>query len=483
MNQDNRYNVRKISSLPSRENTWVKVNPSPSPPERGYFDMVYDSESNIIILMGGFQFESVDLYPTFIFRDDLWTYSVSSNIWENITPIVRPPVTTTTLAYDSKHDVVILFGGVDGGVFGDTWAYDYNTNTWTNMTPDISPPARDAHEIVYDSQSERIIMFGGRNTTTYWAVTERDFLNDTWIYDYAENTWTEITPQISPEGRWFFDMVYDSKVDRVILFGGGTSDYLLGGSDRGMKGDTWAFDLESETWTKLNPINSPSPRSYFSMVYNNKTNQTILMGGSFGAGGGDDLDDILLQDTWAFDYNTKAWTNMTSSNFPGHRTRHKMVYTEKTSQIVLFGGQLDDEWNFFNNDTWIYTDQVTPPSEPRLLQGSFQKDTIELTWQRPYSDGGSPITYYNIYRGTRTGTLNYLTQIGNVLEYSDSDIKIDETYYYVVRAVNSIGESPSSEEVCVAAPTSEDTPLLFTPVLLFLGLITIIIVRRKELKR
>ncbi|MHA2031768.1 MAG: Kelch repeat-containing protein [Candidatus Kariarchaeaceae archaeon] len=361
---------------PSNGNTWNKLNPSPRPSERGYFDMVYDNESKIVILMGGFHLNSTNPYPVNILRDDLWTYSLSSNSWKDITPIERPSARLTrgALAYDSKHDVVILFGGVEGGLYRDTWAYDYNTNIWTNMTPDTSPPARDAHEMVYDSQSDRIIMFGGRNTTTYWDVREKDFLNDTWIYDYDENTWTEITPTISPEARWFFDMVYDSKADRTILFGGYTSDFLLDRTDRGVKGDTWIFNSESETWTELNTSNHPSPRSYFSMVYNAKKDQTILYGGSFGAGGGDPVDDDILNDMWVFDYNTKNWKEILFENSPGHRTRHNMVYCEESGQIILFGGQLDNEWNPFNKEMWIYTYQSSTTTT--VKKASLPLETI-----------------------------------------------------------------------------------------------------------
>ncbi|MHA1946094.1 MAG: Kelch repeat-containing protein [Candidatus Hodarchaeales archaeon] len=374
--------IHEISNsiVSEEESTWVNVYPPSAPSPRGYFDLVYDNESDIIILMGGFNMISADPYPVNILRDDLWTYSVSSNLWEDRTPVVRPAVRLTrgALAYNSKHDVVILFGGVNGGLFDDTWAYDYNTNTWTNMKPVISPPARDAHQVVYDSQSERIIMFGGRNTTTYWDVTERDFLNDTWVYDYNTNTWTEITPDISPKGRWFFDMVYDSKSDRVILFGGYTSDYLLAGPDRGVKGDTWSFDLESETWIELNTTNNPSPRSYISMVYDLNREKTVLYGGSFGAGGGDTVDDVLLNDTWMFDYTTKIWMDVSDSNTTGHRTRCNMVYCEKTGQIILFGGQLDDEWNSFNNETWLYTPQLTTSATTTTTTTSVDSPPVQL---------------------------------------------------------------------------------------------------------
>ncbi|MHA2214888.1 MAG: Kelch repeat-containing protein [Candidatus Hodarchaeales archaeon] len=343
---------RRTTDLTINSDTWVKLNLSVSPPERGYHEMVYDQESDVVILMDGDH-----IYGLGGRIGDQWVYSVSANNWWKVNPSERPSekgAMRGSLAYDSKHDIVIQFGGGGGGQkWNETWVYDYNSNTWTNKTPNVSPPARDAHGMVYDVQSERIIMFGGRNTTNYTAVTERDFLHDVWTYDYATNVWTNVTPSIHPQARWFFNLVYDSKADRVILFGGYTSDYLKGGFSWGVKADTWAFDRESKTWTELTPAISPSPRAYSAMAYDIHADRAILYGGSYGTGGGD-YNDILQNDTWVYDYNTNTWTDLNPLNSPGLRMRHTMVYATKSKQMVMFGGQLDTEWNAYNSETWIY---------------------------------------------------------------------------------------------------------------------------------
>ncbi len=477
----------KISTPTISENTWVKLNPTISPTPRGYYDMVYDSESEMVILMGGFHMKTAGPYRQNFLRDDLWAYSASTNTWTNITPEIRPGVRLTrgAMAYDSKHDVIILFGGADGGLYEDTWAYDYNTETWMNKTPDISPSARDGHEMVYDTQSEKMIMYGGRNTTAYEDIKDNDFLNDTWSYDYTTNTWTKLTPSISPEGRWFFDMVYDKCADRVILFGGYTKDFQ--NTSIGVKDDTWAFDLESNAWSRLNAANNPSPRGYPSMAYNDKLNQTLLMGGSYGAGGGDLWDDVLLNDTWTFEYETKTWTDVTTINIPGHRMRHNMVYIGNIDKIFLFGGQVDDEWISFNNENWLYTNQAYPPSEPRYLNGSSQDKTkIKLDWKCPHSDGGTPITKYRIYRGEETGNLSTLIEVGNIYQYFDTDFSSGQPYFYAISAINSEGESPLSNEVRVKIlkqTPSIGIPLVSSLGILGLSLMTLIIIQRKYRKR
>jgi N-acetylneuraminic acid mutarotase len=440
--------------------------------------MVYDQESDVVILIDG-----LSEFPGSpgARLGDLWVFSVSSNNWTKMNPSERPPSMGTMrggLAYDSKHDVVILFGGVGGGQsWKETWAYDYNSNTWTNKTPNVSPPARDAHGMVYDVQSERIIMFGGRNLPF-------DFFHDVWTYDYATNTWTNMTPSVHPQTRVFFNLVYDSKADRVILFGGYDASDAL-------KADTWEFDLESTTWTELTPAISPPPRAYSSMAYDIHTNRSILYGGSYGTGGGGN-DDILKNDTWLYDYSTNTWTDLNPLNSPGRRMRHTMVYVTESRQMVMFGGQLNTESNVYNSETWIYP--AYAPSAPLFLQCNYSDSTIQLTWQSPASNGGSPITSYIVYRGVSSGDLNILSQLTNVQEYVDSNVTTGVTYYYTVRAMNAIGEGLASEEINVMVPTTtptttsieQETPLLITPVVLaviFIALFSFCRRRFKDLRK
>ncbi|HKW43178.1 MAG TPA: kelch repeat-containing protein, partial [Thermoplasmata archaeon] len=83
--------------------------------------------------------------------------------------------------------------------------------TWSSLG--TLSPGRDGHGFVYDSKADKFILFGG-------AITSTGFTNSTWSYDYATNTWINITPRVSPPIRAGFGMVYDPDVDRVILFGG-----------------------------------------------------------------------------------------------------------------------------------------------------------------------------------------------------------------------------------------------------------------------
>lgn len=98
---------------------------------------------------------------------------------------------------------------------------------------------------------------------------------------------------------------------------------------------------------------------------------------------------------------------------------------------------------------------VTSPSSPQNLETTPGNTQVALSWSAPTSDGGSTITSYRIYRGTKLGTETLLTAVDNVLAYTDTTVSNDQTYYYFVTAVNSAGESPPSNEAYAtpSAPT------------------------------
>lgn len=95
-----------------------------------------------------------------------------------------------------------------------------------------------------------------------------------------------------------------------------------------------------------------------------------------------------------------------------------------------------------------------PPYKPRHLTANGSNNQVLLTWDAPAYDGGSPITNYRIYRGTSIVDIEFLTEVGNVLEYTDDDVTVGRNYYYKVSAKNSVGESPLTDWVKVAPEAS-----------------------------
>ena len=93
------------------------------------------------------------------------------------------------------------------------------------------------------------------------------------------------------------------------------------------------------------------------------------------------------------------------------------------------------------------------PSAPQALNVIAKYSQVNLSWSVPLSDGGAVITAYNIYRSS-TGESDFILLISvdaTTMTYLDTNVSNGQDYYYIVKAVNELGESNASNEV-VATP-------------------------------
>ena len=295
------------------------IEPVPSP--RMEFRMAYDAESNRILIFGGSsEGEGVgDL-------DDTWSYDLNLNTWTDMSPAPSPRG-LGAMAYDAESDRVVLLGN-------GTWAYDFNTNTWRNMSPVTRPLGGGA--MAYDAESDRVVLF------LQWTGAPD---NETWTYDFNSNTWTKMEPTTRPSPRTYSPMVYDAESDRVILFGGATS----AGDNR----ETWAYDFNTNTWTNMEPAARPSRRHSHAMAYDAESDRVVLFGGHLPAAAPDWSADTFSDETWAYDFNTNTWTKMEPPTQPLKRAAHNLAYDAESDRVVLFGGDVSPGY-VHSDETWAY---------------------------------------------------------------------------------------------------------------------------------
>ena len=336
-------------------NSWTDITPYPS--ERSHQSMVYDSTHDCVILFGGYDGQ---------YYDDTWIYNYTDNSWTDMNPTTKPSRrSSASMVYDSNHDQVILYGGVyyDSNLeepiicFNDIWIYTYINNSWTEMKPAISSDPRYRHCMVYDSTHDQAILFGGIYAN--YEINRYVYYNDTWIYTYTNNSWTNMNPTTKPSSRYSSSMVYDSTHDCIILFGGNERyQSILFGPDPDMKDDTWIYNFTDNSWTNMNPLTKPSARDGHSMVYDTKNYQVILFGGW-------DKNLYDNSDTWIYDYSSNSWTNMNPTTKPNAREDHSMIYDSKHECVILFGGQVgkdvDNSWWFYDYSSNVWTRAISVP--------------------------------------------------------------------------------------------------------------------------
>lgn len=270
-----------------------------------------------------------------VFYDGIWSYDPAAAVWNDLDPRgAAPPARALhSMALLPASGRLIVFGGYDGSNYlADTWAYDIAENEWTNLVPAGElPAARDGHSLVFDPVRDQVILFGG------WDGANE--FGDTWVYDPAANTWTELDPAGDrPAARDSQAMTYDSAGDRVILFGGWNQSTEFR--------DTWLFDPAAGTWANAAPAGDwPPARALAQMIYDPKAERVILFGGGT-------VGNVVTADTWIYNPSANTWNPVAPTGTqPDARTGHAMAYDSTEGSTFLFGGS---SGSTFFNDVWMY---------------------------------------------------------------------------------------------------------------------------------
>ncbi|MEO7966687.1 MAG: kelch repeat-containing protein, partial [Gemmatimonadaceae bacterium] len=230
---------------------------------------------------------------------------------------------------------VVLFGGdrANGAPATDTWSF--TGSTWTRLSTEGPSPR--AASMVYDSKRDRIVLFGGSGPT--------GLHNDTWEFDGTR--WKLVmrdSAAASPPARALAALAYDSRRARVVLTAG------FAGFDPAARGpkmldDTWEWDGRS--WTQVNTP-GPGARDHSASVYDPTRGVVILHGGGMLKGNAPEL----VGDTWSYD--GRQWTRLRDDGPP--RGRHRLAYDSRAKEVLLYGGwapgniQSSDLWTL--GDTW-----------------------------------------------------------------------------------------------------------------------------------
>jgi hypothetical protein len=309
--------------------------PIETPQARGLHAMTYDTESHQVILFGG---QTGDSEMTYNMNGETWSFDVATSLWQKMSPGIMPaPAAGGDMTYDSRADRAILVIGADATAprnfdyrRSQTWAYDFNSDSWTQLA-DIPNNGNVGPAIAYDSESDKTILFGG-----FTFVGGYSLLDETLAYDYKTNTWTQMQPATSPEPRNFHRMVYASKIDRIVLFGGDDGVYT--------SQPVWLYDFNSNSWEQLTYQGGPKILWNHGFIYDDKADRFILYGGS-NAG---------MDETWVYDLNANTWAQMQPTMNPGKLTGSAMVYLPDLGEAFLFGGQMGSRTFNYVANTWIY---------------------------------------------------------------------------------------------------------------------------------
>lgn len=226
---------------------------------------------------------------------------------------------------------------------------------WRNISP-FAPARRTNAAMAYDVGRNRLVMFGG-------ATSESS--SETWEYDGT--IWMRrLTPTLPP-ARFSQRMVYDSQRHKIVMFGG---------TDRAVTkfNDTWEYN--GFDWTQVTTAAAPSLRSSFGMSYDSAQHRTLLYGGI-------GPNNVELRDTWAYDGTNWVQVVTAQAQLPPGREA-TLVFDAQRNRTVLIAGLFNQETWEFNGSDWT---RVITAQNPTSLYG--HEAAYDPAGQRVLFFGGS----------------------------------------------------------------------------------------------
>ena len=326
--------------------------------------------------------------------------------WTNVTPTLSPqPMAGAMMAYSSKAHRFVLFGGWDGlKGLNETWVYDPGNWTWTQLAPTASPLGRGDGMFVYDERADAFVLFGGWHELVNGTYIR---LDDTWWFSLDSAKWTERHPAAAPSPRSDSQVAYDPVVDAVLLQGGFNGTAYLG--------DIWVYTPRNETWFSRPAAVQPSPRSDGRMVYVSTQDRFILFGGNDLSG--PNGSNHHLADTWTYRWSSNLWTPLSLKEGPGARDYPIFSFDPILELVFLTGGFgnntiLSDLWAFSTtNDTWLNMTPARSPPPRFAAAGGFDPSGGVLVIFSGLARTGLLADTWQYSRGTSSGALGPVSLI------------------------------------------------------------------------
>lgn len=270
-------------------------------------------------------------------------------------------------AWDEGHQRLYFY------LWNRTFSYDARARAWTFHSPPSDPaggpmkPRLVWGALGYDAVGDKLLLVGGGNVLTDAGEAGSS------IYDVAQNTWRALTgPQ--PLRRAYSKLVVDPDRRKALLFGGDELDRL--------KSDTWVFDFATETWAEVTPPSVPAPRAGHQLLFLPQSRETVLLGGW----GYTSTTDYVASpyamrgfELWRFDWGSSTWALVKRFNGgPGIDAFRNLAWPAAAGagDVVLLqfkNGYPDED----RAETWAL--RIDPTA--RADAGELAVDAGSVTWR------------------------------------------------------------------------------------------------------
>jgi hypothetical protein len=265
---------------------WSSISTVGAPSARAGATAILDVVNSRIIVWGGFSSIGTTLNSGAIYdyNTDTWT-TIPSGLAN--TPSPRTGHTATWTGTE-----MIIWGGYNfSSAYANGAAYNPTSNIWTSL-PTSTLSARFNHTAEWNAIGQEIVIWGGEDGVSIVNGDAKYHINGTWTalpssplstrkwhrsintgtdmiiwggwpnrkdgakYNFSSNSWTTLAAAPATiVGRWYHHQVYTGIGSNKMIVWGGYNDVtsLIDGA---------IYDISTDTWTTMNPVNTPSKREY-----------------------------------------------------------------------------------------------------------------------------------------------------------------------------------------------------------------------------
>lgn len=263
---------------------------------------------------------------------DFFIYNGISSTW-TVSASLPPGEERQYATGASWNNKGIIFGGAkcDGSFLNDIWIFDPINDSWTEKTPLPSDGRGGAvHFLIQDT----LYIIGGRNTN--------GILSEVWGYNLNNDTWSQKT-SFPGDGIWRGTAFQWNGIGYAGL---GKNNLNL---QTGFNTDIYSFDPQNQTWN-ITPSNGLTPRCYIGTAQ--KDSLVLFFGGV------DDINTILS----SFDrLDVSNWTIQNLTSFSSEPRKGAMCFLVADNFYFSTGvsqtTRFDETWRI--NDILKHSELVT----------------------------------------------------------------------------------------------------------------------------
>ncbi|XP_014242265.1 uncharacterized protein LOC106662584 [Cimex lectularius] len=219
---------------------WEQLDPSGDKPPNLQEHTAVAYKDSIYVFGGEVGFSACNEAP-------LWVYNVKNNNWRKVRGGKGATVPKGRRGHSAlvHRSTMVIYGGYRDlkGSCNELWVFHFETESWHLLSNGrVSPPARHKHSMVIHDSS--IWIFGG--------MTDLQERSDLWRFDTVRKLWLQVKCKVQPGS--LHSHATCKLLSSMLIFGGERAGQA--------NNELWRFHFATETWEKLTLEGLiPQPRS------------------------------------------------------------------------------------------------------------------------------------------------------------------------------------------------------------------------------